>query len=252
MNEGEVKIKSIKKTVEVLNCFLEKQPLGVTEISDKLGLYKSNVHGILSTLVAMEYLEQDKETGKYYLGIGVLRLSQAVGDHFNFHDVAVEYMRQLSDEVHEIVYLTVPMRGYVYYLDAVFPEGAFRHLIGDFRNTTNYLHATSCGKAMLAFMPEGDREEYLSRPLPACTEHTITDPAKLREQFSQIRASGYATENMESELGTSCVGVPIISRNSGVLGALSISGPSERITAERITQLASRLKLYAHKIESFV
>lgn len=253
MNEAEVKIKSIKKTVDVLNCFVEKQPLGVTEISDKLGLYKSNVHSILSTLVAMEYLEQDRESGKYYLGIGVLRLAQAVGDHFNFHDIAGEYMQQLSDEVHEVVYLTVPMRGFVYYLDAAFPAKASLSLtMGGFRNTTNYLHTTSCGKAMLAFMPEDVREEYLSRPLPACTENTITDPVRLREQFARIRANGYATENMESELGTSCVGVPIISRSSGVMGALSISGPTSLFTTERMTQLAERLKLYARKIESFV
>lgn len=68
MAEGaEVKIKSLKKMMDVLNCFIEKQPLGVTEISEKLGLYKSNVHNILSTMVSMDYLEQDKISGKYYL-----------------------------------------------------------------------------------------------------------------------------------------------------------------------------------------
>ena len=61
--EGEVKVKSLQKAMEVLECFIQKQPLGVTEISEKLGLYKSNVHNILMTFTALGYLTQDDETG---------------------------------------------------------------------------------------------------------------------------------------------------------------------------------------------
>ena len=62
---GEIKVKSLQKALEVLHCFVEKQPLGVTEISEKLGLYKSNVHNILMTFKAMGYLEQDPDSGKF-------------------------------------------------------------------------------------------------------------------------------------------------------------------------------------------
>ena len=82
--EPEIKVRSVKKALDVLNCFIKKQPLGVTEISEMLGLYKSNVYDILTTLTAMEYLTQVKETGKYELGIGIARLGAAVGDRF-FH-----------------------------------------------------------------------------------------------------------------------------------------------------------------------
>ena len=64
--EGKIKSKTLKKAIDILNCFNEKQPLGVTEISNKLGLYKSNVYDLLTTFTAMGYLEQDPETGKYY------------------------------------------------------------------------------------------------------------------------------------------------------------------------------------------
>lgn len=67
-NNGEIKVKSLQKALEILNCFAVKQPLGVTEISEKLGLYKSNVHNILVTFTAMEYLVQDPESGKFRLG----------------------------------------------------------------------------------------------------------------------------------------------------------------------------------------
>ncbi len=76
-NEGDIKVKSLQKALEILHCFVEKQPLGVTEISEKLGLYKSNVHNILMTFKGMGYLEQDPDSGKFRLGIEVFSLSRA-------------------------------------------------------------------------------------------------------------------------------------------------------------------------------
>ena len=68
-DNSEIKVKSLQKALEILNYFTEKPILGVTEISEHFGLYKSTVHNILSTLKAMEYLEQDEASGKYCLGI---------------------------------------------------------------------------------------------------------------------------------------------------------------------------------------
>lgn len=186
MAEGaEVKIKSLKKMMDVLNCFIEKQPLGVTEISEKLGLYKSNVHNILSTMVSMDYLEQDKISGKYYLGIGVVRLSRAVGNRFSFHNAALYHMQAISHEAGEIVYLSVPMKRMIYYLDAILPERVYYlnysgRFVSNYRDSTEMMHCTASGKAMLATMCKADQEEYLSKPLDACTPHSITDPDVLR------------------------------------------------------------------------
>jgi IclR family KDG regulon transcriptional repressor len=209
--ESEVKVKSVKKAIDVLNCFMDKQPLGVTEISEKLGLYKSNTYAILSTLASMNYLEQDKETGKYYLGTEILHLSRAIGDRYSFHNVAAVYMQSLSDDVGEIVYLTVPLKKQVYYLDAAFPSTGTRLLMAKVRDNTDAMHCTSCGKAMLAFMPDSEVESYLSQPLAPATPETITDPDKFRAELAKIRLQGFATDNMEAEVGINCVGVPIIS-----------------------------------------
>ena len=79
VDNNEIKVKSLQKALEILNLFTVKPVLGVTEISEYFGIYKSTVHNILSTLKAMEYLEQDEETGKYRLGIQVFTLSKALG-----------------------------------------------------------------------------------------------------------------------------------------------------------------------------
>lgn len=249
-DNSEVKVKSIKKTIDILNCFTEKQPLGVTEISEKLGLYKSNVHSILTTLTAMEYLSKDEATGKYYLGLGILRLGRAIGDRYSFHRVAALHMQTLSDAVGEIVYLTVPIRDQVYYLDAAFPTVGAPYLLGSVTNTTENMHYTSSGKAMLAYMPEDFLEAYLSKPLTASTRNTITDPDMLRAEIMRIRDLGYATDNMEEMVGISCVAVPILGRRGDVLGALSISGPSPRFSEERIKELAVTLKEHVRAIQA--
>ena len=107
-NNGEIKVKSLQKALEILNCFAVKQPLGVTEISEKLGLYKSNVHNILVTFTAMEYLVQDPESGKFRLGPEVMMLSRAFRENLDITKIAVPVMREIANEVQELVYLAVP------------------------------------------------------------------------------------------------------------------------------------------------
>ena len=108
-SEGtEIKIKSLQKALQVLECFVEKQPRGVTEISEKMGLYKSNVHNILSTFKAMDYLEQDPDSGKFRLGTAVFSLSRALRENLDISRIAVPFMRRIAEEVGEVVYLTIP------------------------------------------------------------------------------------------------------------------------------------------------
>lgn len=172
--EPEIKVKSVKKALDVLNCFIKKQPLGVTEISEMLGLYKSNVYDILTTLTAMEYLTQVKETGKYELGIGIARLGNAVGDRFGFHKLAGRHIHEIAAEVGETVYLTTLMGTSVLYLDVAVPSNERSPaIVSSVRNNMEPLHCTSCGKAMLACMPDSFVKEYLSMPMEKFTEYTI-------------------------------------------------------------------------------
>ena len=92
--EGEVKVKSLQKAMEVLECFTQKQPLGVTEISEKLGLYKSNVHNILMTFTSLGYLTQDDETGKFHLGVSLMK--DLISQKLQYHLCEKLQMRQES------------------------------------------------------------------------------------------------------------------------------------------------------------
>lgn len=241
MDEGEIKVKSLQKALVILNCFVKKPRLGVTEISEMLDLNKSNVHNILTTFQAMNYLEQDEESGKYQLGLGILELCQSVGDRFNIRKVMMPYMQEIANATGEVVYLAVPREDEMVYLEAMHPVESYnmmRVILGEHAK----MYCTGIGKAVLAQLPEEVAESYIARGLHAFTENTITDPAVLREELKLIRERGYAVDNMEHEFGVKCVGMPVFSRRDELLAAVSVSGPSLRFSAERIRDIVQIMR----------
>ncbi len=139
------------------------------------GWYKSTVHNILCTLKSMEYLEQDEETGKYRLGIQVFNLSKALGDNYSITKIAGPYMQELPNITRERVYLAVPYREEVLYLDAMYPAESVELMTFDpWREGSDVLHGI--GKAMLANMNDRSIDEYLTvHELKAFTENSITN-----------------------------------------------------------------------------
>lgn len=220
---GTIKVKSLAKAIDVLSCFIERPAWGVTELGDRLHLHKSNIHNILATYKALEYLEQDPETGKYRLGLKIFELSRALGDRFTVRQVAGPFLQELANATGMRVYLAVPRDNEVLYLDAAYPANdysLFRSLMG----VRAAMHCTSLGKAMLAWLPAEVQQEIASRPLPAFTENTITTRDGLLAELARVRRCGYAVDNMEHEYGIKCVGVPILDRAGAVVAAVSVSG----------------------------
>ncbi len=249
--EKDIKVSSLRKAIMVLNCFTQYPKLGVTQISNMLGLNKSNVYNILSTYEAMGYLERDYETGKYQLGLGIFTLSRALGDSFSITKVAQPYMQEMANLTNERVYLGIPHEDEVVYLEAFYPAekmSLMRSLLGERAK----MYCTGIGKAMLAYLPEERIEEYCSRPLEAFTENTITDSIRLQEELTWIRKNGYAIDSMEHEFGIKCIGAPIFDKSGEICAAISISGPSLRFTEERIKQLYELLKKYIKIIQERV
>ena len=245
----ETVIKSLQKALLVLNCFADSPLLGVTEISNRLGLYKSNVHSILSTLKAMDSIEQDPDTGKYRLSIAVFTLSSAVGANYLISKIAQPFMQELADQVGERIFLGVPKGDRMVYLDSAYPKDSF-NLMRVITGVYADLYCTAIGKGMLAHYPADAIERYLSRPFKAYTEYTITDPEALREELRATRLRGYAIDNMGHEFGVRCVAMPIFDKQGALEAGISISGPASRIPPERLETLAITLKMYVTQIEA--
>ena len=241
--EGEVKVKSLQKAMEVLECFIQKQPLGVTEISEKLGLYKSNVHNILMTFTALGYLTQDDETGKFHLGVSVMTLSRAFREGLD--------ITRIANEAGELIYLTVPKDDSVIYLEGISPDNQ-RMVSKSVAGEDCKMYCTAVGKAMLANMPKEEVEKCISGKLEAYTENTITDKKSLLEEIEKTRIRGYGIDDMEIMFGIKCVGVALLNHDGKVEGGLSISAPSLRMSDEKIELYANILKEYAAKIQKML
>lgn len=250
MKKAEVKNKSLGKALSILDCFIDKRLLGITEISELLELNKSNVHDIISTFVTMGYLEQDEQSGKYTLGTNSVRLGRAAMLNNPFYRIASAHLRKLSDVVPETCYLTAPSGFSVCYIDVVNPNtrSAFVPVITNTRPDS--INSTASGKSMLAYMPNDFVEAYFENGMPNLTENTITDPEIMRKELEQIRLCGYAIDNMENTPGIRCVAVPLLSSNGDVLGAMSVSGPVARMSDEYIEKYSRILIRHAAEIRT--
>lgn len=249
IDSATIKLKSLAKATDVLNCFIERPEWGVTELGEKLGLNKSNVHNILTTYKALGYLEQDRKTGKYHLGLRIFDLSRALGDRFTVRKVSTPFLQEMANQTNQRVYLAIPRDDEALYLEAVYPAhdfSLFRSLMG----VRAKMYCTSIGKAMMAWLPSELAREYASRPLAAYTENTITDRDTLLAELDLVRRNGYAVDNMEHEYGIKCVGVPVLDRDGAIVAAISISGPvSPQFDESRVLQYAELLKTNVRKIQ---
>ena len=250
--EAEVKVKSLQKALGVLNCFLFRPSLSLTEISEMMRIYKSNAHNILSTLLSMGYVEKDAETGRYRLGLGIYRLSKAMDSEHAIDRIAMPIIRELANSVSESVVLCLPQGEDVLYIAGEIPG-----LIGFsgkpyFVGYTAKMYCTSSGKAMLAFMDEAERNRALPEKLEAQTEFTITDRAVLDRELEEIRRRGYATDHMECVNGLSCLAYPVCDESGKVLASLTITGPSPRIESANTPFLVQELLRCGKKLTNLI
>jgi IclR family KDG regulon transcriptional repressor len=208
----------------------------IREIALALGLPKPTVHRILSTLFNLGLVSQDPHSKDYFLGFRLVELGQAVLDRIDFRKEAEPFLGHLANTVQETVHLAQLDDGKIVYLDKVekinMPTGLrMASRIG----ARNYAHSSALGKVLLAFAPRRSRAEiFKQKGLPKLTENTITNLSRLQAHLERVRAEGYALDDEENEKGIRCVAAPIMNHAGEVIAAISISGPTVRMTMERI------------------
>jgi len=161
--------------------------------------------------------------------------------------VAAPFMKQLNIELDETVHLTVLEGNEVLYVDCL--ESSKRLRTYSVIGVKAPLYCTSVGKAILAFLNEDELERILSSTrFEKFTENTIIDKTFLKDELRTIAQRGYAVDNMEHEEGLRCIGSPIRDRTGKVFAALSVSGPSQRITLGNVSEIGKVVMVQAEKI----
>ncbi len=236
-------IQSVSHALDVLEQFTgEPDELGVTELSKRLKLHKNNVFRLLATLESRGYIEQNKATENYRLGIRCLRIGQRFVTQTGLLRQARPVMHQVAKSSHETAFVTVMRDGCAIALDAVETEQPVRMVsrIGD----PLPLHCTAPGKMHLAF---ADDEMRASMPetLTKFTEKTVLDRHALGQQLKKIAENGYALDLGEHIEDVRAVAVPIRDYTRAVVGSLAVSGPAYRLSQERLDKEIVPLMLKA-------
>jgi DNA-binding IclR family transcriptional regulator len=243
-------VKSVSRALDIITLVsIKKGGLGVTEIANQIDINKSSVYRILSTLVQYGYVEQDVETGKYKLGYKFLEISSKLLESIDLRAEARMYLQELENETNEVIHLVVYDQGEVVYIEKL--DGSETLRMHSKVGKRAPMHCTSVGKAILAHLPSGVVLDILERKgLPMHTDKTITNKDDFLLELNTVRQKGYALDLEENENGITCIAVPIFDHMGNAIAAVSISGPTIRMTNERLEQLQSRMQNIGRQISS--
>jgi DNA-binding IclR family transcriptional regulator len=246
--ESKNNIKSIVKADKIINVIAyERKPIALSELSNRLHIAKSTLHGILATLTNIGYLQQDQETGKYKLGVRLFELGSQITSTWDEKAIVQPYMAELVEMSDETVHLAMLSDGEVLYVDKLEGNSSIRIVTAP--GVKLPVHCTGVGKVLLAYCKEAEIQEILERfTLQKYTDYTMTDIEKLHKELEKIRKKGYSYDNQEYLDGLRCLSAPIFDRHGKVIFALSISGPLSRMNKENMAKYLSRLLAAASEI----
>ncbi|WP_235775511.1 IclR family transcriptional regulator [Paenibacillus sp. CGMCC 1.18879] len=223
---------TLKKGLDLLMLLINRPNLTVQEIMVALEFNKSTTYRLVSTLELNHFIDRN-DNNRYQISDKFVHslMSQSVRQSFDLNWLSVPPMMKLSKLTNESIDVSV-LRGTEVVISQVV-SGLYSTRTHQEVGYVNSVHYTAGGKCILAFQ----EEETLQRLVNAIkfekkTDNTIVDPATFIEQLHQIRENGYSLDNEESEVGVRCIAAPIF-RNGRAFAAVSLSGPSTRVTTEK-------------------
>jgi len=226
-------IQSVSHSLDVMEQFRQGgDEIGVTELSKRLKLHKNNVFRLLATLEARGYIEQNKATENYRLGLKCLQLGQAYVHQIGFLHQAQSTLEMLAHETRESAFVALRRGQEVVPLDFVESKSPVR--VASFLGDILPLHCTAPGKVYLAFDSEEELKNGLPDKLARYTDKTIVDLPLLLKQIQEIGQEGYAVDLGEFIEDVQFVAVPVRDHTRGLVGSLSVAGPAHRLTREKM------------------
>jgi IclR family transcriptional regulator, KDG regulon repressor len=244
-------IQSVAHSLDVLEQFVgEADELGVTELSKRLKLHKNNVFRLLATLEARGYIEQNRASENYRLGIKCLHLGRHYIEHMGLVRQARPILAHIARNARESAFVAIARRDGVVPLEAAEPEDRVVRITPPIGQTLP-LHCTAIGKAHLAFDPEEQLQTSLPEQLERFTARTIIERTALLEQLRTVVQDGYSTDAGEYFEDVASVAVPIRDYTRSVVGSLALAGPCYRISPDRIRHELAPLVIEAGRELSY-
>jgi len=234
-------IQSAGRIFKVMELLADKGEMGLLELSQELGLNKSTVHRMLSSLIYMGYARQNETTQKYCLSFKLVTMAGKLLERTNILPIARPYLENLSRLSGETVHLVQREGNHILYIDKVEAN------VGSIRMVSHVgmvhpMYCSGVGKAIMSTMGEEEAAQIWNESIiEKKTENTITDFNRLKQMLKQIKTQGYALDNEENELGVRCIAACIYDYHREVKYAFSVSGPVSRMTDQRIRELSNEV-----------
>ncbi|MBC8161287.1 MAG: IclR family transcriptional regulator [Roseiflexaceae bacterium] len=221
-------------------------PMTLSELSEQIGVSRSTVYSLLATLHEHGMVDKDVLHKTYRLGIGTFELGNAYLGQVSLLPAFDEVAQLLVARCGETVKLAVLDGRDVIYLGK--QEGLYSVRLVARVGSRMPAHATAVGKLLLAqFDHETLRQLYQGYEFPTRTPHTVSSFAMLQERLRQAREAGYALDDEESTIGLRCVAAPIRD-HSGIVAAMSIGVPNDRLDQDRMHELIGLALSHAQEI----
>jgi DNA-binding IclR family transcriptional regulator len=241
---------SIEKAIDVLFCFdLQRPQLRLVEISQRLGLHKSTAHRLLSLLKKKGLVVVNPATQLYSLGPALVELAWIVLRQQDLRSLCRPYLEQLRQATHETVSLNIRMGNKRVCIEELPSDQEVKY--SQAMGLTAPLHVGAPGKALLAFLPSDERERVLATlTLESLTPETITNFEALRAELDKTRARGYAVSVGERSPWAAAVAAPIRDGSGQPIVAVSVLGPSHRLTTKVLKELGGQVIKVAREISA--
>jgi DNA-binding IclR family transcriptional regulator len=228
-----MRLSSVANAIRLTKAFSESEyEMGISALASRLGLAKSTVHRLATTLVEYDILEQNRESGKYRLGLALFELGTLVRRKMDAASASHNEITQLAESTGETVQLALLDHLSVLYIRIRESKQAVR--MSSSLGSRAPAHCTSVGKALLAHAPAELVSQVIENGLKRFTINTITEPSALLEELASVRSRGYAVDDEEIEVGLRCVAAPIRDHSGHVVAAISVAAPVQRMTKKNI------------------
>ena len=223
--------------------------VGLSEISRATALNKTTAFNLISSLVTTRFIEQDKSSKRYRLGLRNLELGRIVQHRLHISHLARPILADLCKKTNETVNLGLPDLSELLVID-VYQGSRLLHATA-YGGWRSMYHCTALGKAFLSLWDSPMRHTvYRLRGLPQQTSRTITDIDTLEAQLAQFQAQGYAVDVGENEVGVNGIARAIVNGMGDVAAAISVAGHSNRLTEDVMEQIAPDVIAAANAISA--
>ncbi len=236
-------VQSIERVATIFDVLAQSsQGISLKDLSAKVKLPKGTTHRLLASLAYYGYVRQTRETKSYHLGFRLIELGNCLLNQLDIRSQAKPFLTELAERIKETVHLVILDQYEALYIDKV----ESKEKPGGLQMVSQIglrvpVHCSSVGKVLLAHISENEVDGIIrQKNLAHRTKNTITDPGILKAHLKMVRSQGFAIDDEENEEGIRCVGAPIFNQQGQVIAAISISGPTVRITKKLLHNLLKK------------